>query len=630
MTRGSVAAGAVALLLLLGAAPTPARQHQSPAGSTAPGEGGADAEAAADLERKALALLAEAVEEAQGLRLAESRVRVYAAAAALLWPRDEAAAREMFARAAEGVRALSQGADPADPQAHERAQGLWQLRNEMLQSVADRDPRLALEFLRSTRQPSLSRQGRGEVRPPDQELALENDLAARVAARDPREAARMIEDGLSRGLTPNLLSALQQLSQKDAAAASRLTAAVIARLRPADLPGSYDVSNLAAQLLALTTPPEPAPSPAPGGPVRLQELRGRGARLATDRIEVDAASRRALVETLVTAVLSRPHDRTGSLHGVVNSLRSVLPEIERYAPARAAAVRRQVEELDRAQDPRGRLWSEYQHLFQQGGDGTALLEAAEKAPPEIRDDLYRNAAWRFHGEDFERALAVAARISDPQQRAQLLQEFERQRPWRAAERGDFAQARQLIAGLQSADQRAAALVALARSALGRGMGREAAGALAEARAQLGDRAQNGAQFTALLDVAGAYAAVDAAESFAIVESAVGQLNELIAAAAVVDGFTINSFREGELSPNGWQVWPEFIRRCAQALAALAPADFDRARAAARRFERPDARVIAELQLAQALLSRDLPLQRGAPLSGRAGGGIVMDLRPRGR
>ncbi|HZI20255.1 MAG TPA: hypothetical protein VEY09_16860 [Pyrinomonadaceae bacterium] len=619
MVNERFASGAVALALLpallLAAVPAGARQpYHSPPEFAASAQGAAEGTrggAEAELERKALALLEEVVEQAQGLRLGENRARVQATASALLWPRDEAAARAMFASAAEGVRALLLTADPADPQAYERSQALWHLRNEMLQAVVDRDPRLALEFLRSTRQPPPPRHADGP-RLHDQELALETELAARIAARDPREAARLIEEGLGRGLTPQLVGALQQLAQKDSAAASRLAAAAVTRLSPEDLLAGFNAANFAAQLVAATTPPEPAPSPAHAA-AGLEERKGRRPLPVGERVVIDAASRRALLETLAATALRPSSDRSGALQNVLDSLRGVLPELERYAPARAADVRRRLAEFDRMQEPRPRAWREHQHLFQPEVAPAAVLEAAEKAPPEIRDDLYRNAAWRLHAKDFERAVAAAEKISDPQQRAQLIREFERQRPLGAAERGEFGLARQFIAALTAPDQRASALVALSRAAAGRGLKREAVEALAEARAQLGHRPQNGNQLNALLEVAGAYVALDPAEAFAIVESAVGHLNELIAAAAVVDGFTVTGFREGELSPHGWQAWPEFIRRCAQTLAALAASDFDRASDAARRFERTDARVIAGLQLAQALLDESVR---------RRGGGVV--------
>src|SRR5215207_5894825 len=68
------------------------------------GKGDAErAEARAELERKALGLLGEALAAAQELKLAENRVRAQVTAARLLWPRDAAAGREAFKAAADGI-----------------------------------------------------------------------------------------------------------------------------------------------------------------------------------------------------------------------------------------------------------------------------------------------------------------------------------------------------------------------------------------------------------------------------------------------------------------------------------------------------------------------------------------------
>lgn len=587
-------AACIALTVLFIFTPAFAQQPTRPATD----KDALSSEAARELERRAVSLLEEAVAGAQELKLAENRVRVLSTASALLWLRDEEAARELFMQAADTIRLILQSYDAFDQRAYERSQSIWFMRNELLQIVANRDPRLALEFIRTTRQPPQYHRLYDGMKPPDQELALETDLAARIAMQDPKEAARMIEDNLRRGHTANLPNALMQLAQKDPEAASKLTAAAIARLRPEDLLGIHDVSNLASQLMALTRPPDPAPSTQPGD----DERRGRTRR--TDRIEVDAASRRALIETLVNAALNSTGNR-GFLYPLYDTLRNVMPEVERYAPSRVAAVRRHLSEFERTQDPRRRHFLEYQQLFQEK-DPTALIAAAEKAPREIRDDLYRAAALRLYPEDFERGRAAAEKISNPQQRVQLLRELEQQRPWRAAERGEFELARRLAASLSSPDQRAKTLVAIARAAFNRGQKQDAAAFLDEARAQFGPRVRNRLEMEGLLEMAGLYASFDPKEAFVILEAAVMQLNELIAASAVVDGFTGNDFSEGEIPPHRGVVWHEFIHRTAAGLAALAVHDFERARDAVRSFDRADTRVMAKLHLAHSILMKVSP------------------------
>src|SRR5215210_8238438 len=77
----------------------PAAAAQSPeerqGNALAPDKRAAE-EARAELERKALGLLREALEGAQELKLAENRVRAQVTAARLLWPRDAEAGREAF------------------------------------------------------------------------------------------------------------------------------------------------------------------------------------------------------------------------------------------------------------------------------------------------------------------------------------------------------------------------------------------------------------------------------------------------------------------------------------------------------------------------------------------------------
>jgi len=97
-------------------------------------------------------------------------------------------------------------------------------------------------------------------------------------------------------------------------------------------------------------------------------------------------------------------------------------------------------------------------------------------------------------------------------------------------------------------------------------------------------------------------ATDAARSFELVEGAIGRLNELLSAAAVIDGFGQEAFRQGELKHQGGYHWSELVRRCGQILSALAPRDFARARLGAERFERTEVRTLARLMVAQGVLS----------------------------
>src|SRR5216684_2240372 len=115
-----------------------------------------------ELERKTLALLDETVAGAWGVKLPENRSFVLTNAAELLWTRDEKRARNMFWEALNSLNLTTTPA-PEDStakdstsdkiQIQQRYYATFAARREFLRKVARRDPQLALDMLRATRQP---------------------------------------------------------------------------------------------------------------------------------------------------------------------------------------------------------------------------------------------------------------------------------------------------------------------------------------------------------------------------------------------------------------------------------------------------------------------------------------------
>src|SRR5947209_7565124 len=143
-----------------------------------------------ELEKKTLGLLDEIVGAAWSLKLSENRSYVLTKAADLLWPHDEKRARNLFWEALNSLNLPNnQTPDAAlakDPPTNDSAKpsatktptkeqeqilnqyyATLQKRREFLHKVARRDPQLALDMLRSTRQQS-PRQIAGMFRPVDE------------------------------------------------------------------------------------------------------------------------------------------------------------------------------------------------------------------------------------------------------------------------------------------------------------------------------------------------------------------------------------------------------------------------------------------------------------------------------
>ncbi|HEX6624446.1 MAG TPA: hypothetical protein VF064_12090 [Pyrinomonadaceae bacterium] len=593
----------LALSLLLFPATSAAQVKQRRA---APPERKEDAEssrAESELEEKAVGLLEETVREADALKLAENRVHVQMVAAGLLWPRDADAARALFKQATDGVAAMIAEGNPNDPQYQNERHVISQLRQQLVLATAAHDAKLALDFLRATRQPPPFAYADAEHRQADQELHLENLLASQVAAQDTKQALKMAEESLGRGVSQGLTNVFHQLAAKDKEAAARLATEIIKKLRAEDLTRDYEASGVALHLLTQTrgeaaVVAEPA-APSPPAP-NVVYSRGGGWHGSGAQVVIEESWRRQLVETLAAAALSEPSPRhSGVVQNLLSMLQQSLPEVERYAPARVAALKRRAATENRA-DPRGAAWREHNDLVQ-NGTIEAMLEAAPKVPPEVRDQLYHNAAWKAVNENnIERARQIAENIANPERRAQTLKEMEWQHGVRAAEQGNIHDARRLIARSATVDEKVQLLLQLTSTAQGRGDKATARELLEEARALVG-RGENAQQFYALFGVARAYAALDEGVSYEMIETAIDRLNELMAAAVVVNGFGQDAFREGELRQQGGYMWNDLVGRCAQELAALAPKNFERSRSLAQRFQRTDARTTAQLLFAQNVL-----------------------------
>jgi hypothetical protein len=585
-------------------------QHAAAQQPVAQSSGAAEAERRAELEKSAVALLREAVSEAQGLKLLENRVRPQTAAAALLWTRDEPTARALFKSSAEALAAYSASLDPEDPQFYNVAQPVVQMRAELIQAVAQCDPKLALEYMRSTRLPHADALRASGLIQDSQEQQLELNLASRVASQDPARALRMAEQSLSKGLTPSLISVLQQLRVKDPAAASKLATEIVKLMRIEDLTSRYEVSALASQLLSLVpadasqqqSSAQAVPVIVADGPtpVTLVGIGETSIRAAPAPPLMDRQTRTELVEKLIAATMSDAPNQSGA-YNLYNSLRVLLPEFERTNPARAEALRRRADALERSFNPQADAWRPYKQVSETG-TADAMLEAAQKAPPEVRESLYTQAVWKaFNDGDAERARQLIENIANPQQRGQMRRNIEMQLQWRAVQQGNYAEARAAVSRLGTFEEKASALIQIAGAALSKNDEKAARQALDEARSLAASQPGGLQQFNTQLQVAAAYSQLDAGESFEMVEAAVARLNELLDAAASLEGFGQDSFKEGELRSQYGYAWNEMVNQCTATLAALAPTDFERASAAAKSFRRADVRASAELQLAERVL-----------------------------
>ena len=125
--------------------------------------------------------------------------------------------------------------------------------------------------------------------------------------------------------------------------------------------------------------------------------------------------------------------------------------------------------------------------------------------------------------------------------------------------------------------------------------------LDEARGLVTRRATSYAQFEAQVSVAQDYETLDPARSFETLEPGINQINELLSAAAILSGFEVNIFKDGELPLKGGGSLTGIVMRYGAELASLAKTDFERAQLMTERFQLAEPRVLARLTMVRGVL-----------------------------
>lgn len=537
-----------------------------------------------ELEKKALDLVEDVITEAQGFKNVENRIRVNTQAANLLWVKNEKRARSLFRQALNSLVEMLSGVDPSDPAYMEQARSISQLRQELVQTVAFRDASLGREFMRLTRSTISDDGPYGEYA----ESQLEIGLATSAANSDPKQALEIANQMLAKDFPQEVMNVLASLRERDQEAARKLASIIVTKLKTEDLGANYKAMNLAVSLLTEAT--------------AIPEADAKQAKTSVKDEKkplLEESALRELSEALAAGVNNLPAE---NLY-FVQMVEPLLPQIEKYAPGRVQQLRRKIEQAN-AEMMKNNPWLKYQELTEKG-TVESLLEAAPRAPEEMRLTLYQSAAQKAaEAGDLERARQIINdNIKNPFQRSQVLTTIENYVITNAAEQGKVDQARRMLGRLRTNEERVDVLVGLAMSAAQKGDKKLALELLSEAREMSSARARNFTQLNAQLQVARGYARLDPERSFAILDPAIDQLNELLGASIVLGGFVTDDFVKNDellLEPLTYFTNP-LTSQYGVELATLTRSDFDRAKAAADRFQRVEARIMMRLAVAQSVL-----------------------------
>jgi len=298
-------------------------------------------------------------------------------------------------------------------------------------------------------------------------------------------------------------------------------------------------------------------------------------------------------------------NRQNNARTLLLGLAAALTQIDQYMPERSQTVRQKMTDLGMGNNPNLTYGNQMRTAMQQGTSET-LEAAAKTAPPQMQSRLYQQAAQKAVDEgNTDRALQLANDHLDESTRNSIMQAVDFKRLTTTASAAKLDEIKQKLAALPSDSDRVKYLIDLS-TATQKDNPKLALRFLDEARNLVNKRVTNYKQFEDQLKVADAFSAVDSKRSFEVLEPGIAQLNELLSAAQVLNGFEIEIFKEGELSLRSDNDLVGMVSRFGQELASLAKVDFDQARMTADKFQLPEPRLSAKLQIVQSVLGVQRP------------------------
>jgi len=523
----------------------------------------------AALREKAFNLLESAAGQLGSLQSPENRARLGANIADSLWDHDEKRARALLALVQDDIRQGMANRDLEDPKDQLSLKVFLKLRIDTVERIAKHDGELALAFFKSTEfisdkplPPSYTESARG----------LELRLAKQIAASNPELTVKLLRKALAEGFSEELLPLLRQLNRTHKEQALTLYKEIVQKLHDVDLQ-DWRTREFTQNLILTFRPPTP-----------------------------DHPTFRELIGIVVTAALGNGCGSNANLEGEKAEFCrwavSVIPQLEKLDP-RAAQLRRWTPDQEYVN-----VAPEAVHeFFGMVEDGTIddLLAFAARHP-DVADDIYWHAVMKACAAgDFEQARTIATqRMVNAERKEAALSQINHRQRWLTADEKQLAELQTILANMPNPADRVRALVA---SAMRFGStDRNISLKLLKQASDITDSMRPGRpQTEAQLSLAMLYCLEKNDRGFAIMESLMPKLNELVDAAMKLDDYETGYVRDGEWNMSANGTTGVLLTQLAENAGYFAWCDFDRAMNLAAQFDRTEIRLMAQVKLAQAIL-----------------------------
>ena len=556
---------------------------------------------------KGIALLLELRDAISQIKSPRTRVNAQLTAATLLRDHDEKGATKYLTDAVAELKELLAAADSEgeDEDTTGEFASLSQLRTDVIQQLAETDPDAALGFLQSTA-PKYSPYG-NQNELANQESSLELSIVDQIGRKDPNRALQIARQNLKKAYSPSLISTASKLAAKNPELATELMHDITSKLLGEEkVLGKVEAANLA---IALTSYYQSSGKQVDSGP---QDGSSKPVQIRMTQQEFHSGllseqDYKQLVQKLMREVLAynlpnnRAYPGAEGIFVAISGLKSLGPELDKVVSGSVAALEKKQTELMGNNNQWTNQFQEFSTTIA-SGPVEGALETIEKAPPELREQLYIMLASREAGSgDLNRAKQILnEHVTNPFQRSQALKTIEQQELDHAMTSGKLEEALRNIGEMRTSSERAEHLTQFAGQ-VGSDQKRETALHLLEqARSLLppSPQAQDQTQMIALLELARAFSPYDSKRSFEMIDPLLDQFNDLCTAARTLEGFGFVYFDHDELDMQGEGSLVELANQMSEVLGSLALINFDRAKASSDKLRLPEVRLHVYLQIAQ--------------------------------
>ena len=523
------------------------------------------------LRDKAYVLLETLAGQLNTMQSPENRARIGSNIAWSLWPHNEARARELLTMVQQDINAGLQVTETDDPEDVHTLLIFLRLRTDTINRIAKYDPELAYDFFKGTAlSPDLKLSDEAKAG----EQALEIELAKQVAASSPELALQLARKVLARGFSDDLRRIVRQLNRKHKPQAAALYKDIVQKLSEVDLAKDWNGRQFAMSFASAFEPRE-----------------------------VDEASFIELVNLFLKAAVAngcnRKMDDDDERTNICNALGPAVALIEKVNPSRAAQLER---------------WKGSGYYYYNSSPYTELEETANESSveevlalakkyPQMTDDIrWRAFRKSLNDVDFEAAQKIATASNVPaDQQKEMLAELGAVKEQMAVNDERLADVQKALNEIKGTQLQFIFLVSAADQIGDRD--RKAALKLLNQASRLVDTMKPGRdQIASQMGLAMVYCYQKSDRGFAIMESLVPKLNELVDASAKLDGLEMRYLRDGEWNMTGEGTLGEILTGLAQNAGYFARCDFDRAVNLASQFDRTEIRIMAQLKLAQGVLA----------------------------